>query len=96
MSDDGQTFTMAVTINGTDVNPWVKYGLRQNPFPQLGKHEFNPAERQVASLDGEPVRSAADIRERLRGFTPEFVDLCIASYLPGERIRFTVTFPESR
>ena len=30
-----------VTINGTGINPWHRFGLRQNPFPQLGKAEYS-------------------------------------------------------
>ena len=41
-----------VTINGTGNNPWHRFGLRQNPFPQLGKTEYAAGERQLASLDG--------------------------------------------
>ena len=49
-----------VTINGTDMNPWHRLGLRQNPFPQIGKAEY-AASAGLASLDGDPGRTADDI-----------------------------------
>ena len=72
-----------VTINGTDINPWHRFGLRQNPFPQTGKAEYAAGERKLASLDGDPVRTADDIRERLAGFAPEFVEGVIQRWQPG-------------
>jgi hypothetical protein len=82
-----------VTINGTGVNPWHRFGLRQNPFPQIGKAEYAAGERQLASLDGDPVRTADDIRERLAGFGPEFIEGVIQRWQPGRRVRFKIVFP---
>jgi hypothetical protein len=85
-----------VTINGTGMNPWHRFGLRQNPFPQIGKAEYAAGERKLASLDGDPVRSADDIRERLAGFDPEFVEGVIQRWQPGRRVRFKIVFPGGR
>jgi hypothetical protein len=85
-----------VTINGTDMNPWHRFGLRQNPFPQIGKAEYAAGERKLASLDGDPVRTADDIRERLAGFNPEFVEGVIQRWQPGRRVRFKIVFPGGR
>ncbi len=85
-----------VTINGTDMNPWHRFGLRQNPFPQIGKAEYAAGERKLASLDGDPVRTADDIRERLAGFDPEFVEGVIQRWQPGHRVRFKIVFPGGR
>src|ERR1039457_1326514 len=85
-----------VTINGTDMNPWHRFGLRQNPFPQTGKAEYAAGERKLASLDGDPVRTADDIRERLAGFDPEFVEGVIQRWQPGHRVRFKIVFPGGR
>ena len=85
-----------VTINGTGINPWHRFGLRQNPFPQLGKAEYAAGERQLASLDGDPVRTADDIRERLAGFDPAFVEGVIQRWQPGRRVRFKIVFPGGR
>jgi len=85
-----------VTINGTDMNPWHRFGLRQNPFPQIGKAEYAAGERKLASLDGDPVRTADDIRERLAGFDPGFVEGVIQRWQPGRRVRFKIVFPGGR
>jgi hypothetical protein len=85
---------LTVTINGTDMNPWHLFGLRQNPFPQTGKAEYAAGERKLASLDGDPVRTADDIRERLAGFDPEFVEGVIQRWQPGRRVRFKIAFPD--
>jgi hypothetical protein len=85
-----------VTINGTDMNPWHRLGLRQNPFPQTGKAEYAAGERQLASLDGDPVRTADDIRQRLAGFDPEFIEGVIQRWQPGRRVRFKIVFPGGR
>ena len=87
---------MNVTINGTGMNPWHRFGLRQNPFPQTGKAEYAAGERQLASLDGDPVRTADDIRERLAGFDSEFVEGVIQRWQPGRRVRFKIVFPVGR
>ena len=84
---------LSVTVNGTGMNPWHRFGLRQNPFPQTGKAEYAAGERQLASLDGDPVRTADDIRERLAGFDPEFVEGVIQRWRPGRRVRFKIVFP---
>lgn len=85
-----------VTVNGTADNPWHRFGLTQNPFPQIGRAEYTRGEQQINSLDGDPVRSEADIRARLAGFTAEFVDGVVARWRPGERVSFRVTFPDGR
>jgi hypothetical protein len=91
MADDEVEIT--VRINGTDENPWGCYGLKIKPFPQTGIRELQV---MLASLDGEPVRSAADIRKRLRGCSDELVDLCVQQWMPGQRVEFTIKFPRSR
>ena len=90
------TLTIRVRINGTGINPWHKMGLRCNPFPQIGRAEFDRGERQLASLDGDPIRDEADLRARLAGFDPGFIDGCVARWRPGERVSFTFTFPDPR
>ena len=85
-----------VTINGTGINPWQRFGLRQNPFPQTGKAQYAAGERKLASLDGDPVRTADDIRERLAGFDPAVVEGIIQRWQPGHRVRFKIVFPGGR
>lgn len=91
--DGGSTVTMVVTLNGTDANPWHRMGVRRNPFPQVGKAELNAAEAIIRSLDAEPIRDEADLRERLAGCSPELIEGCVKRYRPGQRTSFTISFP---
>lgn len=91
--------SLRVCLNGTDSNPHHRFGLTQNPFPQLGMAEYDAAERRLAKLGGDPIpkdRAEAYIRETLEGFSQEFVDGVVARYKPGEYVRFTVNFPLDR
>jgi hypothetical protein len=85
---------ITVRLNGSRVNPWARWGLKQNPFPQIARAEYARAMKQLNSLDGEPITCANDIRERLRGCTDEFIEGCITRFVPGERVLFDVEFPE--
>lgn len=87
---------LKVTLNCTDTNPWLKMGLKQNPFPQIAKAELVAAMRQLNSLSGEPLTGPIDIRSRLTGWSEEFVELCINQYRPGEIVKFIVTFPAGK
>jgi len=86
--------TIRIRLNGLKENPWHRFGLKQNPFPQIGKAEYDQGERQLNSLDGEPIKDANDIRARLKGFDPEFIEGVVARFKPGERVEFEVTFPD--
>jgi hypothetical protein len=83
-------------INGTDTNPYAKWGLRWNPFPGVPYHELQRGAMQLNSLGGEPIRSADDIRERLRGFEPAFVERVIRAWRPGKLVHIHLTFPRAR
>jgi hypothetical protein len=91
-----EKLTLRVTLNGTDANPWHRFGLKLNPFPQIARAELTGAMRQLASLDGDPIRDEADLRARLRGWSEEFIEACLANFKPGKRTRFVVSFPGSR
>ena len=79
-------------INGTDTNPYNKWGLEQNPFPQHGKYELQRHDLALQSLGGPPIRRAEDIRTRLRGlFTTQFIESVVARYQPGKIVHCTVT-----
>jgi hypothetical protein len=84
---------LRVSLNGTDVNTYAKaWGLRCNPFPQYAKHEVLHAMLRLNELDGDPIpkdSAEAYIREKLRGFSKEFVDHVVARFVPGERVKFT-------
>jgi len=86
---------LTVYLNGTDTNPFQKWGLRQNPFPQLARAETDIFEHRLNKLGGDPIprdRPEAYIREVLAGFSTEFIDLCVAKYRPGEMVQFVVHF----
>lgn len=82
-----------VTLNGTAENPFAKMGLTQNPFPQIAEAQYAAGCLRVQALGGEPIRDVQDIRERLKGFSEEFVGLCCARFEPGKMVRFAVEVP---
>ena len=87
--------TVVVVLNGTDENPYNCLGLTQNPFPQIGKAEYQAAITELASLGGDPIPHGsydAYIRMKLLGFSPEFVDLCVKNFRPGVIVEFAVTW----
>lgn len=85
---------IVVVLNGTDENPFHRWGLRQNPFPQLGIAEYDKACLVVQSLGGDPIPNTDYIRERLEGFDPEFIELCCREFRKGETVRFSVYWDE--
>jgi hypothetical protein len=86
---------LRVSINGTDENPFMKlWGLKQNPFPQIAKHELMPAMMQLNSLGAEPIKSKEEIAMRLQHWSREFIELCQERYQPGKIVRFRVQFDE--
>jgi len=86
--------TITVCLNGTNRNPFHRWGLRQNPFPQMARAEYDAADRRLNSLGGEPIPDVEYIRKTLSGFSPEFVELCCSKFVKGEYVRFRVTFPD--
>jgi hypothetical protein len=87
---------LVVRLNGTSENPWTPYGLTQNPFPQVAEYGFVAGCLAVQSLEGEPIphdRAEAYIRERLKGFSDEFVDGVVKRFVPGQMVEFEVAFP---
>ena len=81
---------LLVTINGTDKNPWPEMGLKQNPFPQIPKAELMSYMASLARLDADPIEDASQIRQILKGWSQEFVELCCTRFVLGERVRFVV------
>jgi hypothetical protein len=89
--------TIVVSLNGTDQNPFNKLGLTQNPFGQVNKSETDEAERVLNSLGADPIpteNAETYIREKLQGFSPEFVDLCVKQFRPGKIVKFKVKWPK--
>lgn len=83
---------LEVRLNGTNENPFGKlWGISQNPFPQGSFGSvLVPYVLKVQSLGGEPIKSCDDIRERLKGFSKEFVELCCKRFEPGKMVVFKV------
>lgn len=87
------TARITVRLNGTDKNPHAAFGMRCNPFPQIADYELMPVQRKLAELGGEPIRDCDDIRQRLAGFEPSFIEGCCQRFRPGEMVTFDITFP---
>jgi hypothetical protein len=81
-----------VVLNGTDTNPFHKFGLKRNPFPQIARAEYAAANDLLARLEAEPIKDTSELRSRLDGCSDEFIDLCCAQFKPGEMARFTIEF----
>lgn len=86
---------LTFSINGTRVNPYAHWGLRYNPFPGLPYAELQRGSLQLNSLGGEPILSEDDIRERLAGFDPAFVERVIRAWKPGQMVHVRIRFPRS-
>ncbi len=83
-----------VKLNGTNVNSWHPYGLKQNPFPQMPKAEYMPLNNLLNNLAAEPIGSIAALKEKLEGASQEFIDLCCSKFKVGERVEFCIEFPD--
>jgi hypothetical protein len=89
-------YTLRVELNGTNENPWHRFALTQNPFPQIAKAEYHRQCLRVQGLGGNPIPDVQYIRNYLRGYaSDEFIELCCANFKKGKIVRFTVTFDEA-
>jgi hypothetical protein len=82
-----------IILNGTEENPWHELGLRANPFPGIPKWEAAGANAVLRALDSEPIVDESDLRSRLEGCTPEFIEGCVERFEPGKRVKFIIEFP---
>lgn len=86
-----------VSLNGTAENPYLKFGLTQNPFPQIPRAEYASHLLTLQSLGGPPIPLNGHedyIRAVLAGWSREFVDLVVSKFEPGKYVKFEVSFPE--
>lgn len=83
---------LRIELNGTSENSYHTLGLTQNPFPQIAQRGYDRMCLRLQSLGGDPIPDEAYIRQRLHGFSPEFVELCCHKFVPGEMVRFEVEF----
>lgn len=87
--------TMIISLNGTDINPFHRLGLRQNPFPQIARYEIDKQVMLVQSLGAEPIPDTDYIRLRLAGrVSQELIDLCCAQFVKGKNVKFTIHWPD--
>lgn len=82
-------YELVVHLNGTDTNPYAKFGLKHNPFPQYQDLDMD-MQMKIAALGGEPIKSVFDLRVRLDGFQDAFINACINRFVPGKLIVFGV------
>jgi hypothetical protein len=97
ITDPAQTkgkLKLRVELNGTNENPYHKFHLKQNPFPQLGRYEYDRQCLHLQKLGGDPIPNVEYIRNHLKGWPDEFVDLCCSQFKPGEYVEFDVYFSE--
>lgn len=89
-----KTKTLTIKLNGTEENPYHKYGLTRNPFPQIGKYEWSHVDHLLANLEAEPIKDDLDLRDRLKGCDPDFIQVCCERFQKGKMVVFELTFPE--
>jgi hypothetical protein len=89
-----KTYRLNISLNGTDVNPYHRWGLSCNPFPQIGKYEWDAAQRILASLGGDPIQDTDYIRKKLKGFHSEFIEICCRKFEKGKYIQFYIEWSE--
>jgi len=85
-------YRLTVTLNGTNENPWHRWQLRCNPFPQIAKYQWDRYESIIRELGGDPIPNVDYIRRKLEGFSPEFIELCCQQFHPGQLYSFDVYF----
>lgn len=87
--------SVIVNLNGTDSNPFHRYGLTQNPFPQLARAETDRQILRMQALGGDPIPDTDYIRTFLAGYcSDEFIDGCVARFRKGEMVTFEITWKD--
>lgn len=81
-----------VVLNGTDFNPYSEYGLRQNPFPQIAEAGIAPQLLHLARLGGDPIPDTTFIRNHLKGWSEEFIEMCCKKFRKGFIVKFWVSW----
>lgn len=95
MTKTRKTMKLMVRLNGTDKNPFLEMNLKQNPFPQLGRAEYDAGELLLNKLGAEPIKDVQQIRDTLaHSMTDEFIELCCERFVPGEYVEFPVHWEE--
>lgn len=94
MSERVDLIKITVKLNGTDNNPYSQWGVTSNPFPQYAKYPYTGAVLHLQKLGSDPIPDVAYIREHLKGWNPEFVDLCCDRFKKGEMVSFEISFED--
>lgn len=82
---------MTVMLNGMDTNPYSKYGVRCNPFPQIAKYETQQQIMRVQELGATPIPDTNFIRNHLKGYaSEELIDLCCKQFQKGQYVEFMI------
>jgi hypothetical protein len=75
------------SINGTDTNPYEKYGLLRSPFSSVAKAEYDGISLALNALGGEPIKSESEIHERLgKRVSRELKEIICKYYKPGKNV----------
>jgi hypothetical protein len=93
MAKSKNTVRITVYLNGTDKNPFRVFGLNQNPFPQIAKHEYAGHLLHLQALGGDPIPDTDYIRRYLAGWNSTFVEVLCSQFRKGEMVKFDVEFP---
>lgn len=85
------------SINGTDANPFERYGLSQNPFSSIGKYEYDRVAIALNSLGGEPIKAKDDFFQRLRPHViDEMIENISSLWVPGKMVKVKLYFDPVR
>jgi len=90
MSQSNVKQYIRVALNGTSFNRYQELKLKFNPFPQIADAHYTQACLRLQELGGEPIPDVDYIRQKLKGFSDEFVDLCCRNFKKGEYVEFIV------
>lgn len=90
---------ITIILNGTDTNPFLKYGLLMNPFPAIPKRQYAAVNLALARLAAEPLSGPDDIRRILEPVVTgaageQLIAACCEMFKKGERVEFDVTYPD--
>lgn len=88
---------LKVSLNGTEQNSFAAYGVSQNPFPQIASYELQAHIMNLQKLGGPPIpkdNAEGYIREVLKGWSEEFISICLNKFVIGAYVKFDVDVPD--
>lgn len=81
---------LTIKLNGTDKNPYHAMGLTGNPFSQVADATYDKYVMHIQKLGENPIPDSDYIRNHLKGFSQEFVDLLCTRFEKGKFVEFKV------